>query len=371
MGFKNNFIQDNLDALEDNMFIVSSDLFKKLNDKTQVITNSNNVTIRKRLTHSLEVASIGKYIAEQINLENNMKIVNPSTVENVGMIHDIGHPPLGHIGAKCLSEVFSKYNIQFDDNANSLVIFERYYPNLSRLAILSTIKYPFLLNKHGQGLYDFQANYINELNEIIKKQTISGKPLNRTYESYIMELSDDISYLTGDLEDFIKHYEHHLDIELLNNIWNKLKLDKSFYFDLFSNLNKENIELNVWRLRKLLIRDISFNIEENKFFFKSKTSILIIKILREITMNLFVLKYSIRSDHDIAIMFRKYINLLISNINKPSFLKKELSFNKKIVKEIIETEDNNKKLLLLSFVIAEMTDKQLMKKLKKHFLNFF
>ena len=369
---KNILIQDNLEALEDNMFIVSADTFKRLNQKTQVITNSAFYSVRNRLSHSLEVASIGKYIAQQVNTELGFDLVNPSTVENVGKIHDLGHSPLGHIGAECMDEIFSKHNVEFEDNANSLIILEKYYPNLSRIAFLSSIKYPFLVGHNTRipkkGLYKYQVNYIKELETFCAKQNISDTlPLHRTYESSIMELADDIAYLTGDLEDFLLHYSTELETLDLEKIWKEANIDKSFFFNMFDELNRKNIEISTWTMRKMLIRDIIFDIDTNKFKYQTENSLILLKLLRKITFELYILKHSIRPESEISSMFKKYLYKLIDNIENNSFLSKEIS-SKRILKEIKKSTDKNEKILMLSYAVSEMTDNHLIKRLKKNFL---
>lgn len=373
-------VQDNLEALEDGMFIVAEDTFKRLNEKTQVMTNTGFYDIRTRLTHSLEVAAVGKYLAQQINTNLGFDLVNPSTVENICKVHDLGHGPLGHVGATTINKVFGKVGVQFEDNANSLVILEKYYPRMSEVVTLSTIKYPYPLgegDKKDKGLYDYQLHYIESLNNYCKKQSINkDKILDRTYESYIMELADDISYLTGDLEDFLRHYDYSLNKDELEIIYINNNFDKDDFFDYFLGLNRENITFEVWQMRKQMIRNIYFDVDNNNFAFHNDKYERLKRILRCITLELYIKKHSIRPGSDITHMFEKYLWLLIQKIDDKRFLRKEIN-SKRLYQEIksVDKEDNLnseerkiKKIKILSYAVSEMTDTHLLKRLKKQFL---
>ena len=87
------------------MNLIFSDAFKRLANKTQVFDNrngSNGHKYRTRLTHSLEVSMLSSYIAKELGL-------NPLVAEILGLLHDIGHPPFGHIGQDALDEVLKEH----------------------------------------------------------------------------------------------------------------------------------------------------------------------------------------------------------------------------------------------------------------------
>jgi len=368
-------LQENLKTFEENTFILSADTYKRLNQKTQVITDSNSYSIRTRLTHSLEVSSIGSYIAENINTELGIVLTNPNVVANVGHIHDIGHSPLGHVGACILNEELTRYGLNFEDNANSLTILEKYYPNMSDIVLLSSIKYPFYIGdnpeKVEKGLYKNQGHYIDRLNLVCKTQAKfikSKKVAERTFESYIMEFADDISYLTGDLEDFILHFDGKIHELYLRHLFDKYDVEQELNeeFEILCAINKKNANFSIWTLRKYLIRDVSFDITNNKFDFKNKKYHALEKILRILTFELYIDKHSIRPDDKLAASFRDYIRYLYENLEDHKFIRKQLN-SRRYKKLYLATDDLHEKAKILSQAISEFTDKHLLKNLKKFY----
>jgi dGTPase len=101
--------------------VVFSNSFRRLQQKAQVFPLESNAAVRNRLTHSLEVAHIGKYLAQRIysvlkekdpkflncGLEN-LEIPFVNIVETACLIHDIGNPPFGHFGEVAICDWFSK-----------------------------------------------------------------------------------------------------------------------------------------------------------------------------------------------------------------------------------------------------------------------
>ncbi len=111
------------EAASDRGRVLFSTGFRRLQSKTQVFPQEWNAAVRTRLTHSLEVASIGRYLAEGISdqlIEDGFlgKIGELETthranafisfVEVSCLMHDLGNPPFGHFGEKCIQEWFAK-----------------------------------------------------------------------------------------------------------------------------------------------------------------------------------------------------------------------------------------------------------------------
>ena len=100
--------------------LLFSPAFRRLQQKAQVFSMEPNAAVRSRLTHSLEVSQIGRYIADQIVLrlegaehassEECSSLVN--FVETACLMHDIGNPPFGHFGEAAISEWFGKIGIK-------------------------------------------------------------------------------------------------------------------------------------------------------------------------------------------------------------------------------------------------------------------
>ena len=102
--------------------VINSSAFRRLQQKAQVFPLEPNASVRSRLTHSFEVSQIGRYIAQkiikefesrQILLPNYEKITAfVSTVETACLLHDIGNPPIGHLGEAAIQEWFNKLIIR-------------------------------------------------------------------------------------------------------------------------------------------------------------------------------------------------------------------------------------------------------------------
>ena len=155
--------------------ILHSNSFQRLKKKTQVITTAfedDADHYRTRLTHSLEVAQIGRVIAQCLNL-------NADLVEAAGLGHDLGHTPFGHAGEAVLNK---RYDFGFHHAQQSIRIVER-------------------LEKNGRGL-----NLTNEVKEAIKYHSgISNDLTGVTLETKILPFADKIAYLSSDLEDVVNY----------------------------------------------------------------------------------------------------------------------------------------------------------------------
>lgn len=230
--------------------IIFSSPFRRLQQKTQVFSLETNASVRSRLTHTLEVATIGISIAERVlvKLKDQEKIrkelILPfiKIVENACLIHDIGNPPFGHFAEEAIKEWFRNYwkdsflkasklhldindleinnslindFLHFDGNPQGLriitklqdipEIFHDVGMNLTFAQIAAVIKYvasPNNIDK-SNSLYK-KAGYFFSEKDKVEKIKVELNITNRYPLTYIMEAADDISYCLSDIEDGIE-----------------------------------------------------------------------------------------------------------------------------------------------------------------------
>jgi dGTPase len=103
-----------VEAMSDRARVLYSSAFRRLQHKTQVFTLSKDAAVRTRLTHSLEVASVGRWIAQRV-VDNALRSAGlepfycaalVSLVETGCLAHDIGNPAFGHFGEAAIQEWF-------------------------------------------------------------------------------------------------------------------------------------------------------------------------------------------------------------------------------------------------------------------------
>jgi len=236
--------------------IINSAAIRRLQQKTQVFPLERNAVVRTRLTHSLEVQQVGRYIVKDIfqRLASNNKLKQygldklsvaiESLVEMACLMHDIGNPPFGHFGEAAINDWFNRrigihkeqamyllLNYQtgevelddlrkkvrqdlchFEGNAQAIRLVHTILKlNLTYSQIASILKYTkpaywtksipdqfsYLMKK--PGFYLAEEPFVKELMASVDQQEYHRYPL-----TYIMEAADDISYCIADLEDAVE-----------------------------------------------------------------------------------------------------------------------------------------------------------------------
>ncbi len=153
--------------------IVHCKAFRRLTHKTQVFVAPLGDHYRTRLTHTLEVTTISRTVARALAL-------NEDLVEAIGLGHDLGHPPFGHIGEEALDRCLKeRFGSEFRHYEHSLRVVDR-------------------LERGGAGL-----NLTEQVREGIACHS-SRAPLPRTLEGRIVRVIDRVAYINHDIDDAVR-----------------------------------------------------------------------------------------------------------------------------------------------------------------------
>ena len=232
--------------------LIYSAAFRRLQQKAQVFSLESNSSVRSRLTHSIEVSHIGRYIVAKVLEkiagsdksdeikkyweENSLSISN--IVETACLMHDIGNPPFGHFGEAAVSEwagdlvskgwfteLFKDEKLRksltldlthFDGNPQGFRIITKlqgddgYYGlNLTYTQLAAFLKYTYGSTEKEENKnspFSKKIGYFSTEKDVIKSAWEAlGMPLNSRHPlGFLMEASDDISYCISDIEDGIE-----------------------------------------------------------------------------------------------------------------------------------------------------------------------
>lgn len=260
--------------------VLFSPAFRRLQQKAQVFSMEPNAAVRSRLTHSLEVSQVGRYIADEIGNElMSQGRINSSQqgalvnfVETACLIHDIGNPPFGHFGEAAIQQWFRKHGrrsllnslniteeqqkkehvipedkiegtladfLEFDGNPQGFRIVSRlqwnndeYGLNLTTTTLASFLKYLRHPNQKESGGFTKKPGFfICEKHLIERIWTHFGYNISQPRRfplNYVMEAADDIAYCISDLEDSFekKIIREEITFPEIRSEYEKLKFNK-------------------------------------------------------------------------------------------------------------------------------------------------
>jgi len=203
-------------AQKDRDRIIYTSAFRRLAEVTQVASPGDAHVFHNRLTHSLQVAQVGRSLAEKLRADgaacDAIGGVDPDTVEAACLAHDLGHPPFGHTAEERLNKLVGSTAGGFEGNAQSFRI-------VTKLAFKSTkhagldltagtlaaiLKYPWLKGQnkkkpHKWGAYRSESKDFDFARKVCPPQKLARSP-----EAALMDWADDVTYSVHDLEDFFR-----------------------------------------------------------------------------------------------------------------------------------------------------------------------
>jgi dGTPase len=226
---------------------------RRLAAKTQLMSAGADDFPRTRLTHTLEVAQIGRELADSLGCD-------PDLVETACLSHDLGHPPFGHNGEEALHKESLDIG-GFEGNAQTFRLLTRLESktirddksiglNLTRATLDATTKYPWKFDGTNT-----KFGFYLEDKEIFEWVRTNSPTSEKVFEAQVMDIADDIAYSVHDVEDAIygKHFDP-IALSAKSEFDEVIKLAKSDYTpELDTNLLAEELKKllsQVWWVAK-------------------------------------------------------------------------------------------------------------------------
>jgi len=221
--------------------LVFSSPFRRLQNKTQVFPLPGSIFVHNRLTHSMEVACVGKSMADEIAIGLRTRYAGAEWIDafnHIGDIvaaaclaHDLGNPPFGHSGEKAISTFFSEGDgrslqpmlsdaewadlTHFEGNANAFRVLTHQFKGrrhggfaMTYSTLASIVKYPYESRLATKGKFGFFTSEADDFHKVADELGMISRPgpdgelrYARHPLVYIVEAADDICYEVMDIED--------------------------------------------------------------------------------------------------------------------------------------------------------------------------
>lgn len=376
--------------------IIHSSAFRRLQAKTQVFLSGEYDFYRTRLTHSIEVAQIGRsicnYLKETSNDLHDDFYIDPDLVEAASLAHDLGHPPFGHSGEKILNELMGEFG-GFEGNAQTLHLLTEAIHNsgVKRVGMKPTrglldgvLKYKTLRrqldNAVNHFLYDSQSVYLDFVFDkmAFPESLTPGQTLNhfRAVECQIMDWADDTAY---SLNDIIDGYNARLISRSRLESWGaeqSLTQNEDLWL---SAMISATIEGNVTRTfsRKIGHFIEACRLEQRKNFMSGKTHrygyALILDeqkyheacFYKRVASDLvFDAPQLLQLRHKWENLLRRFFRTLLDNYNSSQ---PEKLVNEDAHRNIVANDDEKSRMRLICDYIAGMTDAYLIRSYRRLF----
>ena len=199
--------------------ILYTSAFRRLSRVSQVVSSAEDEPFHNRLTHTLEVAQIGRRLAEKLLAEQPEKAeaiggVDPDVVEAAALAHDLGHPPFGHTAEQELDRLIRSNGVAdgFEGNPQTFRIVTKLAVrhsdfaglNLTRATLDAILKYPWHRESDGPELPSKWGAYLSEQQEFEWVRSLKSGDSRKSAEAELMDFADDIAYAIHDVEDFYR-----------------------------------------------------------------------------------------------------------------------------------------------------------------------
>ncbi len=204
-------------AQRDRDRILYTSAFRRLAEVTQVASPEHGHVFHNRLTHSLQVAQVGRRLAEKLRqvqptLCDDVGGVDPDAVEAACLAHDLGHPPFGHVAEEALNALAKGKVGGFEGNAQSFRVVTKLafksvdYPglDLTRATLAAILKYPWRKGENKKKPRKWGAYTSEERDFRFARKAGAPARFEKVVEAELMDWADDVTFSVHDVEDFYR-----------------------------------------------------------------------------------------------------------------------------------------------------------------------